>query len=61
MTSGEPQTPSHAAAAGPTLRETITDLVGFLLIWLVFDRMASLLKSGRGEWGVAVCALVVAT
>lgn len=34
--------------------------VAFFLLWIVFDRVAALLGSTRGEAGLAVCALVVA-
>jgi membrane protease YdiL (CAAX protease family) len=33
--------------------------VAFVLLWIVFDRVAALLGSMRGEAGLAVCALVV--
>jgi membrane protease YdiL (CAAX protease family) len=36
-------------------------LAGFVVIWLVLDRSATVLGSNRGEWGVVVALLTVAT
>jgi membrane protease YdiL (CAAX protease family) len=36
-------------------------LLGFLIIWLVLDRLAATLGSVRGEAGLAICAAVVLT
>ena len=35
-------------------------LVGFILVWIVLDRSAVLLRSYRGEAGIIVCILVLA-
>lgn len=40
-------------------RKLAVTLAGFLLIWLVLDRSAAWLQSGRGEYGALICALTV--
>lgn len=35
-------------------------MAGFVLLWLLLDRLAFGLGSFRGEWGLLVCAVVVA-
>lgn len=35
-------------------------LAGFVALWLILDRSAAALGSGRGEWGAAIALLVVA-
>ncbi|MBL8550346.1 MAG: CPBP family intramembrane metalloprotease [Hyphomonadaceae bacterium] len=33
--------------------------LGFFVLWLLLDRSAAMLESMRGEWGVAIAAMVV--
>lgn len=47
--------------AGPgSVLKFVRIVAGFLLIWLVLERSAAALGSTRGEFGVIVCALVLA-
>jgi membrane protease YdiL (CAAX protease family) len=44
---------------GPSRREMIITLLGFVVLWALLDRAAALLGSLRGEAGLAVCAIVL--